>query len=187
MTSLDGASISKSRLHAMCIGFQKRKGHILTNLLNLQLMQHTICMHLRTYQVAFGARKMGRGQSMFADHRWNVNVGGLPDRPRKKACVRYVKDDNKWFEWHGTEKQQPIVEVLPQRDTYFMTFFQNVSCKAISESKFQNEARRVICRAAFAHNKSKMLLGLLWRLILTRHDSHRCYFSHDFKYCLYVT
>ena len=57
----------------------------------------------------------------------------MPDRPRKKACVRFVKDDNKWIEWDGTEKHQPIIEVLPKRYTYDL--FQNVCCKAISESK----------------------------------------------------
>ena len=57
----------------------------------------------------------------------------MPDRPRKKACVRYVKQSNPWFAWNGTEKDQPIIEILPKRQDYDL--FQNVSCKAISESK----------------------------------------------------
>jgi hypothetical protein len=47
--------------------------------------------------------------------------------------VRDVKEENPWFEWNGNEKLQPIIEILPKRHTY--DIFQNVSCKAISESK----------------------------------------------------
>ena len=42
------------------------------------------------------------------------------------------------------------------------------------------EAARLICRAAFAHNK-KNVIGPALASFLTRHDS-RFYFSHDFQY-----
>ena len=45
----------------------------------------------------------------------------------------------------------------------------------------KKEALRVICRAAFAHNKENVI-GAPFASYLTRHDS-RFYFSHSFAFC----
>ena len=58
----------------------------------------------------------------------------LPDRPRKSASVRYIAESKTWFEWDGSSRQQPLVEILPKRGMYDL--FQNPSCRAVSESKF---------------------------------------------------
>jgi hypothetical protein len=39
-----------------------------------------------------------------------------------------------WYEWSGATKEQPLIEFLPKRNSFDM--FQNVSCRAILESKF---------------------------------------------------
>ena len=51
----------------------------------------------------------------------------------------------------------------------------------VHEENDRAEALRIICRAAFAHNKSNVISATL-ASYLTRNDS-RFYFSHDFSFC----
>jgi Helitron helicase-like domain at N-terminus len=130
----DIGTIPKYRMHAMCIKFQKQVGGTIDR--NTRLAVNAAYnSHLSSHvSSCFRCQKKGKkakhvcGSTKDCECRYR-----MPDRPRKKACVRYIKDDSKWFEWNGVEKKQPIVEVLPKRVHYDL--FQNVSCKAISESK----------------------------------------------------
>ena len=155
----------------------------------------------------------------------------LPDCPRRTARVVTMSEGQPWFKWNGDEILQPFIEFQPRRCKY--DAFQNVSCKAISESKFScnsnaalitdgpvsqyqfkyqhkntqdqdtaeyaeleksmkglngrvhdedsREAARLICRAAFAHNKSNIISAPLSAYLVRR--GSRFYFSHKFQYC----
>jgi hypothetical protein len=48
--------------------------------------------------------------------------------------VRTLRENSSWFEWTGSEHKVKLVEFCPKREQFDL--FQNVSCKAISESKF---------------------------------------------------
>jgi hypothetical protein len=126
-------SVPKSRMHALCIEFQKNRGASASDVPSLSI-NATYNSHASSHVTGcFKCQKKRKrnhqcGTSQECECRYR-----MPDRPRKKACVRYVKQSNPWFAWNGTEKDQPIIEILPKRQDYDL--FQNVSCKAISESK----------------------------------------------------
>ena len=225
-------SIPKCRMHALCVEFQKDKDATVKSTPTLAIHaaynSHASCHVTGCFkcQKKKNKKKHVCGATSDCECRFR-----MPDRARKQSFIRYVKEDNVWFQWNGVEKQQPIIEVLPKRHSYDL--FQNVSCKAISESKFTcnsnvsiitdgpvgqyqfkyqmkstqdddtaayslvehsikslasrvheddgKEAARLICRAAFAHNKGNVI-GPSLASYLTRHDS-RFYFSHDFQFC----
>ena len=58
----------------------------------------------------------------------------IPDLARDNSTVRTVLEGATWYEWNGNSREQPIVEILPKRRKY--DHFQNISCRAVSESKF---------------------------------------------------
>jgi len=156
----------------------------------------------------------------------------LPDRARVRgAQVRTIDESKPWFEWNGSVRDQPLVELLAKRNVYDL--FQNKAITAISESKFacntnasvitdgpvsgymikynfkdnqqddsadykhveasiksmgsrrheddKKEAIRVLCRAAFAHNRTNVI-GVPLAAYLNRNSS-RFYFSEQFEYC----
>jgi hypothetical protein len=110
---------------AMCIKFQKQVG------VNWPLMRRTtrtypLTCHLVSKYIKKVKHVCGSSQDCECRSR-------LPDRPRKKARMRFLMEDNKGFQWNGKGKEQSIVEVMPKRLAYDL--FQNVSCPAISESK----------------------------------------------------
>ena len=58
----------------------------------------------------------------------------LPDRKHQKTTIDSVRESVVWYTWKGVPKQQPIIQFLPKRTTFDL--FQNVSCPAITHSKF---------------------------------------------------
>lgn len=224
--------IAKCRMHAICIEYQREKDGSLTSArslaINAAYNSHASSHVTGCFKCQKKKKKKKHVCTSSSDCECRYR---MPDRSRKQACVRFVKEVNPWFEWNGIEKQQPIIEVLPKRHTY--DCFQNVSCHAISEAKFtcnsnlsiitdgpvgmyqfkyimkstqdddtaeyslvessikslqsrvheedKKEAARIICRAAFAHNK-RNVIGPSFASYLTRHDS-RFYFSHRFQFC----
>ena len=233
-TLLGEVGLNKCRMHAMCIEYQKNKDATTPSpdvslAINAAYNCHASCHVSGCFKCQ--KKKKGRKKHVCSASPDCECRFRLPDRSRQKSCVRFVKETNPWFEWNGTEKEQPIIEVLPKRQKY--DCFQNVSCRAISEAKFtcnsnvsvitdgpvgvyqvkystkdtqdddtaayaavehsiksmesrvheddKKEAARIICRAAFAHNK-RNVIGPSFASFLTRHDS-RFYFSHTFHYC----
>lgn len=225
--------ICKERLYAKIVQFQHPNA---TNeseptvCINAAYQSHVSCHHKNCFRCSKEKGKKKRkhvcGKNCECRYR-------LPDKRRKVSRLHVQKDDSPWFMWNGQEKKQPIVQFLPKRGTYDL--FQNVSCAAISESKFtcnsnvtvitdgpigmycckyinkpnekddtaeysqveatmkkmeqegpkheseKAEALRILCRAAFAHNRSNIVSASM-ASFLTRHNS-RFYFSHKFVFC----
>ena len=124
--------IPKARMAAMCVEFQKKKGAKVqdtpTTAINAFYNSHASC-HVNSCFKCQKNKETGHACGPTCECRYR-----LPDRARKSAVVRVLDTSGKWYEWNGNEKLQPQVEVLPKRNTYDL--FQNVSCKAVSESKF---------------------------------------------------
>jgi len=60
-----------------------------------------------------------------------------PDLARPETLISDTQlkgSEHKWYTFRGEEMEQPLVEFLVKRKKYDL--FQNVSCKAVSESKF---------------------------------------------------
>jgi len=225
----DGPSIPRARMLATIIEFQKETEVEVADTPALCInatYQHHLSCHVRG---CFKCNKKSKSKHTcgpLCECRFR-----LPDRARLTCLLKTTSDGQTWFEWNGDSRLQPIVEFLPKRGKYDL--FQNVSCRAISESKFscnsnmalitdgpvgqyqfkyhikktqdddtaeyaeveksiksmngrtheddRNEARRLICRAAFAHNKTN-IIGAPLASYLNRHGS-RFYFSHDTTYC----
>jgi hypothetical protein len=106
--SVDTARIRKSRIHAMCINFQKDIGGTIDESTKFAVNAIHVSGCFRCQKTAKESNHVcGLSQNCECRYR-------LPDRRRKKARIRVLKEDNKWFEWNGNEKLQPIVEVLPK-------------------------------------------------------------------------
>ena len=58
----------------------------------------------------------------------------LPDKRRRHAEIFVNEKSIDWCMWNGSVRNQPIAQVVPKRRKYDL--FQNVSCPAISYSKF---------------------------------------------------
>jgi hypothetical protein len=133
-------SVPKSRMHAHCIEFQKNRGANACDVPSL-FINATYNSHASSHVIGcFKCQKKRKrshtcGTSQECECRYR-----MPDRPRTKARVRVIKENNPWFEWNGTQQVQPIIEILPKRQTYDL--FQNVSCRAISESKLTCNSNR---------------------------------------------
>jgi hypothetical protein len=126
-------SVPKTKMHALCIQFQKAKG---ADTKETPILAINACYNSHSSSHPNGCfkcqQKRKRKHICSASHECECRYR-MPDLPRKKACVRHVKENVPWFAWDGTEKQQPLIEILPKRNNYDL--FQNVSCKVISESK----------------------------------------------------
>jgi hypothetical protein len=126
VTTLEAVRSPKNCLHAMCIQFQKYVGGTIdpcTQLaINAVYNSHSSAHVSGCFRCQKMAKKLKHvcGSSQDCECRFR-----LPDRPRKKARIRYVQEDNMWFEWNRVEKKQSIVKVLPKRNIYDL--FQNVS------------------------------------------------------------
>ena len=58
----------------------------------------------------------------------------MPDRKRKHTCIKTEYKGAPWYTWNGEKLEQPIVQICAKRGNYDL--FQNISCPAISLSKF---------------------------------------------------
>ena len=58
----------------------------------------------------------------------------MPDLKRPRAELLTECNAVTWYLWNGDSRKQPLMQVCPKRGTYDL--FQNVSCNAISHSKF---------------------------------------------------
>ena len=128
--------VPKNRLWTRCIQFQRpgtKKEDTPLACINAAYQHHLSC-HV---EGCFKCQKSGKGSRKSAGHTCGPNCEcryRLPDRKRKYSDVMTAKESVPWFTWRGTSKPQPLVQLLPKRGTYDL--YQNVSCKAISESKF---------------------------------------------------
>ena len=221
--------VRKSRLLATCVEYQKPNSTVCpTAAINCAYQSHASNHHkncFRCNKLSKDRKKKHKcGEACECQYR-------LPDLPRHKSTVRTINQGVGWFSWTGVSKKQPLLQIHPKRNIYDL--FQNVSCAAVSESKFtcnsnvalitdgpigmytckyvvkdttgdditdykevdesmkrmqgarheddKAEAMRLICRAAFAHNKSNVISASMASYLL-RHKS-RFYFSHEFVYC----
>jgi hypothetical protein len=126
-------TVPKTKMHALCIQFQKQKG---ANTTETPMVSISACYNSHSSLHPNGSfkcqRKRKKSHNCCASHECKCCYR-MPDLPRKKACVRHVKENVPWFEWNRNKKLQPLIEILPKRNSYDL--FQNASCKAISESK----------------------------------------------------
>ena len=196
------------------------------NMINAVYQHHLSC-HTAS---CFKCNKRGKGKG---GHKCGPQCEcryRLPDRARPKARVKTESEGTPWFKWDGEQAKQPLVQILPKRKPYDL--FQNVSCKAISESKLacnsnvslitdgpvsqyqikyqtkgnydeesaeykecedemkkvacrkheldRSEALRLICKAAFAHNKTNVISPPLASYLIR--NKSRFYFSHEFTF-----
>ena len=58
----------------------------------------------------------------------------MPDRKRKFTMIKTENTGATWYAWNGVKREQPIVPGCAKRNTYDL--FQNISCPAVSLSKF---------------------------------------------------
>ena len=230
-TANEVPKVAKARLFAKCVEYQKgfdNSDDVPRECINAAYQTHASNHHKNCFRCnkMSGQQKKKHVCGSQCECRYR-----LPDRARKSCVVNSVRDSSVWFQWTGEKKEQPLVHILPKRNRFDL--FQNVSCAAISESKFtcnsnvalitdgpigmytvkyvvkdttgddvcdykevdasmkkmdgpkhqheKAEAMRIICRAAFAHNKSNVISAAMASYLI-RHDS-RFYFSHRFAYC----
>ena len=224
------SKVPKTRMEAVIVRYQKDRNASVedtpVNIINANYQHHKSC-HVSS---CFRCNKLKKSKKHVCGPLCECRYR-LPDRKRKSTRIKTEHEGVDWFQWNGKKKLQPLVQFLPRRSTYDL--LQNVSCKAVSESKFacnsnvslitdgpigqyqfkyqlkgtqeddtaeyaevdasmkkiqgrlhdddKRESLRLICRAAFAHNKTNVISPPL-ASYLTRHAS-RFYFSHQFVYC----
>jgi Helitron helicase-like domain at N-terminus len=125
--------MSKARMHATCVEFQGKKNASANDVPSLSVNAAYNLHALSHVSSCSNVRKNGSARMCVELSRDCKCRYTMPDCPRKKACICDVNNSNLWFDWTGAERIQPIIEVLPKHHTY--NLFQNVSSKAISESK----------------------------------------------------
>jgi hypothetical protein len=125
--------MSKARMHATCVEFQGKKNASANDVPSLSVNAAYNLHALSHVSGCFKCQKERKRSHVCGTSRDCECRYQMPDRPRKKACIRNVNNSNLWFEWTGDDKLQLIIKVLPKSHTYDL--FQNVSCMAISESK----------------------------------------------------
>ena len=125
-------AIPNNRLHAIVVQHQQKpyeRGTVPKAAINAAYNHHLSC-HVRG---CFKCSKLKKSRKHkcgpLCDCRYK-----LPDRKRRRTTLNAVKESIPWFAWDGTEKEQPLIEVLPKRLQYDL--FQNVSCPATTQSKF---------------------------------------------------
>lgn len=129
-SEIDSKEIPLARLKAMIVEYQaSRNRNILPEVVVNATYQHHKSCHVRGCFACSGKRKHVCGPSCECRFR-------LPDCKRKKTKnVRQISETTQnWFAWTGENKPRHLIELLPTRGTFDL--FQNVSCSAISSSKF---------------------------------------------------
>ena len=124
--------IPKARMMAKIIEYQKTKN---TQMAPKECISATYQHHLSCHvKNCFKCKKKGTkkrghvcGPSCECRYR-------MPDMKRRRAELLVEQESVRWYNWNGSYKEQPLMMVLPQRRQYDL--FQNVSCDAISFSKF---------------------------------------------------
>ena len=199
--------VSKARLYAKCVEYQKKSATIddePTECINYAYQAHASNHHKNCFRCnkLTGRNKKQHSCGKLCECRYR-----LPDRSRQSSKVIVEAEGAPWYEWNGNKKKQPVIQVAPKRNIYDL--FQNVACRAISQSKFtcnsnvniitdgpivmytvkyafkktgdddtaeysemdssmkrmegpgheddKAESIRIICRAAFAHNKQNVI------------------------------
>lgn len=125
-------SIPVNRLKAHIVDFQKNRDHdqdVPVTEINATYNHHSskhVCSCFKCAKTK--KRKHVCGEHCECRYR-------MPDRQRQRTSVKDVPGaSNRWYTYSGKVETQPIVEFLPTRATYDL--FQNVTCPAISHSKF---------------------------------------------------
>ena len=130
------AVIPKARMQAKIVEFQKQLDCEVEETPSMIINanhQH----HLSEHTCSCFACKNKKKQKMHKHAEHCECRYRLPDLSRPDSVISAVHlkgKEHKWYEISGEEVNQPIVELLAKRGKYDL--FQNVSCKAISESKF---------------------------------------------------
>ena len=127
--------IATARMLAKIVEFQKEKDAEITDTICMCINAKYQCHESKHVPGCFKCNRLG--QKRKREHVCGPNCEcrfRLPDRKRARPTVRTLKEGIPWYQWDGTSKQQPLIELLPKRERYDL--FQNVACKAISESKF---------------------------------------------------
>ena len=123
-------SIPKARLHATIVQYQKNRSAPSTPVKVIRAAyQHHSSKHVKGCFPCNKIKKRNHKCDSECECRFC-----LPDRKRRKTQIRTLEEKKPWFTWSGGWRDQALVEFLPRRSSYDV--FQNISCKAISESKF---------------------------------------------------
>ena len=122
--------IPRSRMLHNIIQFQQTRGASVEDT-PVQLINATYQHHMSTHmQSCFKCTKFAVGHTCgpMCECRFR-----LPDLPRPYSQAKNLGEPRSWYNWQGEETKYPFVQFLPKRGTYDL--FQNVSWKAVSESK----------------------------------------------------
>ena len=125
-------NIPKPRMLAEIIQYQKECGasgdDLTCTFINACYNHHVSC-HTKG---CFKCNKKASGEKHVCTSKCECRMR-YPDRSRAQSAIKYHANGVPWMRWNGEEILQPLVEILPKRNTFDV--FQNTSCRAISESK----------------------------------------------------
>ena len=120
----------RARMMAETLAYQKGNRDKPTTFIDATYHHHYSC-HVR------GCWKCQKPGSKKRKHVCGPNCEcrmRLPDVKRARAEVFVNHESVEWYLWNGSVRSQPIAQIVPKRRKYDL--FQNVSCPAISYSKF---------------------------------------------------
>ncbi len=125
--------LPKHRMHAAIVEYQKIPKSPVTKkmsrIINATYQTHSCNHHSSCFKCQKGSgpkRKHVCGPLCECRYR-------LPDRKRARTEIKTEVGDASWYLWDGSERSQPLVQLLPKRGKYDL--YQNISCPAVSETK----------------------------------------------------
>jgi hypothetical protein len=134
----DNYELPKSRMSTHIVQFQMKRTVDPVNdtpvlCINAHYQHHVSCHVSGCFKCIQKGKKHVCGTGAACECRMRI-----PDLSRQYATIKDLssKTDGNgvaWFRWDGSLVNQPILQILPKRGPYDL--FQNVSCRAISESK----------------------------------------------------
>ena len=123
--------IPKARMMSRIMDYQLSKTHVIPKgCINATYQHHVSCHVSNCFKCQKkGSKKRGHVCGPECECRYR-----MPDLKRRRAELLVEKNAVKWYLWNGDHHEQPLIQVCPRRGKYDL--FQNVSCNAISHSKF---------------------------------------------------